>query len=537
MKNGKYPGFGQTTEVTAMNPLTYETLITCSPLFQVDILAGWNGRKNQCQHVALDELPGKVNSFVLAHFTDISFLEICLIDNHSSGILILSDQACDLPSSITRMANDLKKPLFYLKNCSGEDLYKRIHEIFYLHNHKLLPMIRNDLTTYWLQLFYQKGLEHVMERFNLFLGQEVSLFNNKKKVVPLFPGKCTVKDLKKLKWKDAELEQRNRSLSIVHNENAEFYSFEMIAPDGTNMGYLLFEKISHPEDLTLQMLETIVPTIFSWLKQIEMTKRIHLKYKDQFLFDILHNNIDTERELIELGQLRDMEFTPHTFVCSMNLNSHRTITKEIVMDIQQFLIENPLPEANIFTTYLNHRIVAIVCPSMRNASVAKNDLKLWVSSVQDQIQGKYSDIKTIVGVGRSHYSILDIYKSFQESKIAQQMEMYGLGSDGLIHYEDIGFVRLLTYIHYDLLRDFSLQYLGELEKHDRENGTELVHTLSAYCAQNGDIARSAESLFIHQNTLRQRLRKIESILDMELHQYTNLVNLILSLKISQDMNI
>ena len=57
-----------------------------------------------------------------------------------------------------------------------------------------------------------------------------------------------------------------------------------------------------------------MPTIVSWLKQSEMTKSIHLKYKDQFLFDILHNNIDTEKELIELGQLRDMEFTPNTFV-------------------------------------------------------------------------------------------------------------------------------------------------------------------------------------------------------------------------------
>ena len=237
-----------------MNLLTYETLITCSPLFQIDILAGWKGRKNQCQHVVLDEMPREENSFVLVQNSDTSLLEKYLMDNHSSGILIFSEQACDLPSSITRMANDLKKPLFYLKNPSGEDLYKRIHEIFYLHNHKLLPMIRNDLTTYWLQLFYQKGLEHVMERFNLFLGQEVSLFNNKKKVVPLFPGKCTMRDLKKLKWKDAELEQGNRSLSIVHNENTEFYSFEMIAPDGINIGYLLFEKISHPEDLTLQML-------------------------------------------------------------------------------------------------------------------------------------------------------------------------------------------------------------------------------------------------------------------------------------------
>lgn len=539
MKNWKKPGFGQLKEGIAMNLLTYETLITCSPLFHIDILAGWDGRKNICQHVVLNEIPGEENSLVLINLSDdtMSLFEKYLKDNNSSGILILSKQSCDLPSFIIELANEIKKPLFFLINYSGEDLYKRINQIFYLHELKLLPLIKSDLTTYWLQLFNQQGIEHVIERFNMFLGQEVSLFTNKKKFVPLLSNKYTAKDFKKMDWTDSNLGQENQLFSIVHNEKAEFYSFEITDPDGQIMGYLLFEKISHPEELPFHLLETIVPTIISWLKQTEVTRNVHLKYKDQFLFDILHNNIDTESELIDLGQLRDMEFTQNAFVISMNLNSHRTITKDIVINIQDLFVENDLMEANIFTTYLNHRIVAIVCPPNRNVEIAKNDLDLWISSVQDLIHSKYSDIQTIVGVGRSYYSNIDIYKSFQESKIALQMEIYGLGSDGIIHYDDLGFVRLLSYINNDLLRDFSHQYLGKLEKYDRENETELVHTLSIYCAQNGDIIRTAESLFIHQNTLRQRLKKIESILDIELNNYTNLVNLILSLKISQDINI
>jgi sugar diacid utilization regulator len=539
MKNRKKPGFGQLKVGIAMNPLTYETMLTCSPLFHIDILAGWEGRKNECQHVFLNEMPMEVNSLVLIDLSDdtTSLLEKYLKDKNSSGMLILSKQSCDLPSFITELANEIKKPIFSLKNYSGEDLYKRINEIFYLHELKLLPLMKSDLTTYWLQLFNQQGIEYVIERFNMFLGQEVFLFTNKMKFVPLLANKYSAKDFKKMEKKDANLGQENQQFSIIHNEKAEFYSFEMTDPDGQIMGYLLFEKICPFEDLPLQLLETIVPTIISWLKQTEVTRNVHLIYKDQFLFDILHNNIDTESEIIELGQLRDMEFTKNAFVLSMNLNSHRTITKDIVMNIQDLLVENDLIEATIYTTYLNHRIVAIVCPPIGNEEIAKSDLNHWIGSVQDLIHAKYPDIQTKVGVGRSYYSNIDIYKSFQESKIALQMEMYGLGSDGIIHYEDLGFVRLLSYIHNDLLRDFSHQYLGKLEKYDRENETELVHTLSIYCAQNGDIVRTADGLFIHQNTLRQRLKKIEAILGIELNNYNNLVNLILSLQIYKDITI
>jgi len=281
----------------------------------------------------------------------------------------------------------------------------------------------------------------------------------------------------------------------------------------------------------------MIPTIMAWLKQTELTRQVNLKYKDQFMFDILHNNIETESELIELGKLQDMEFVPNAYVLAMNLHSNQTITKDIRLSIQNLMSANDLLEMNIYTTYLSHRIVAIIFPPRMDEEIIKADLDDWISSIQNQISEMFPSIQTIVGVGRSYFSNIDIYKSFQEAKIALQMHVYGLGSNGIIHYDDIGYVRLLSYIHNDLLDDFSNQYIGELEKHDSVYETDFIHTLSTFCNQNGDIVKTADILFVHQNTLRQRLRKIESILNVQLNNYTDLVNLLLSLKITQSMNV
>ncbi|WP_203557488.1 helix-turn-helix domain-containing protein [Bacillus sp. B15-48] len=522
-----------------MSPLTYETLITYSPFFHMDILGGWNGKRNKCQHVQLDKMPIKENSFILIYHSDdtVARLEKYLKDKHSTGILILSEHFCDLPSFITKMANECKKPLFLLKYDSEIDVYKRIKDIFYLHELHLLSLIKNDLTTYWLELFYRQGIESVIERFNLFLGQEVFLFTNKKTLIHPFSNKFSIKDIRKMNWVDSDLGGEKASFSIVQYEKEEYFAFEVVDPDKQSTGYLVFEKTCTAKELNDDLFKTIEPTMITWAKQIEVARKVDLKYHDQFLFDVLHNNIDTESELFELGLLREMEFTPNSFVLSMNLNSHQKIVKDSIMNIQHIMVESHLGTGKIYTTYLNHRIVAIVCPPIQNTEVAKTEINEWISRVRNQIQQQYPSIKTVIGIGRSYYSNLYLYKSFQESKIALEMEMYGLGSNDVIHYDDIGFVRLLSYIHNDLLRDFAQQYLGRLEEHDSEQGTELVHTLSIYCTQNGDITRSAEALFIHQNTLRQRLKKIESILNIKLDQYSDLVNLILSIKISHNMNI
>lgn len=521
-----------------MIPLTYETLITCKPFFYGNILAGWNGKKNPCRHVFLNEPPAKNDSLLLVDYTNehLSLLEAGLKSQNTSGMIVFAEQYGHIASSITDLANQLGKPLLFLTNQQGDEIDKKAKQILYLYQNNLLDSFTNDLTIYWLELFNQQGIEQVIRRLNTLMGQEVFFFTSSKKFEAIGQTDSEIQDLKELDASDDILAGINQHVSIVQNENNEYYLYTIIDQGDQIIGYFLFEKISGNVDTQFHLLQTITPAMITWSKQMELTRNVHLKYKDQFMFDILNNRIETENELIELGKLWHMEFMPNAYVLAINLQSSKPITKDIQITIQNLLTESDTPEMNIHTTYLSHRIVAIIFPTMMNKKI-KEDLNHLIREVQSHISKMFPFIQTIVGVGRSYYSNVDIYKSFQEAKIALQMHSYVAGTnDGIIHYEDIGYVRLLSYIHDDLLNEFADLYLKDLEKYDRENETDLVHTLYTYCNHNGDITQTAQSLFIHQNTLRQRLKKIEAILNIQLHRYTDLVNLIISLKISQDMN-
>lgn len=62
------------------------------------------------------------------------------------------------------------------------------------------------------------------------------------------------------------------------------------------------------------------------------------------------------------------------------------------------------------------------------------------------------------------------------------------------------------------LGDFIDGHLGPLDRYDSSHRTALRQTLTAYFAHDGHLRATAESLFIHQNTLVKRLARVDEIL-------------------------
>lgn len=61
-------------------------------------------------------------------------------------------------------------------------------------------------------------------------------------------------------------------------------------------------------------------------------------------------------------------------------------------------------------------------------------------------------------------------------------------------------------------RAFIDAQLGAVRRYDRERGTSLLSTLDAYFAAESNVAAAAERLFVHVNTLYQRLQRLDRIL-------------------------
>ena len=74
--------------------------------------------------------------------------------------------------------------------------------------------------------------------------------------------------------------------------------------------------------------------------------------------------------------------------------------------------------------------------------------------------------------------------------------------------------------------------MAALIDYDRDRNARLVDTLERYLAARCSVAASARALYIHPNTVRQRLERIQQITGLDLRA-EDLLSLELALKVAR----
>jgi GAF domain-containing protein len=81
-----------------------------------------------------------------------------------------------------------------------------------------------------------------------------------------------------------------------------------------------------------------------------------------------------------------------------------------------------------------------------------------------------------------------------------------------LRYDELGLYKYLLRVPLDeQVRDRRSDALRTLRAHDRRRQSQLMRTLEEFLRQRGNMAATAKALYVHPNTLRQRLRRIAEI--------------------------
>jgi sugar diacid utilization regulator/putative methionine-R-sulfoxide reductase with GAF domain len=80
-----------------------------------------------------------------------------------------------------------------------------------------------------------------------------------------------------------------------------------------------------------------------------------------------------------------------------------------------------------------------------------------------------------------------------------------------------------------LLREFVAEHLGALIENDSKRGTEFIRTLEAFHACGEKLQPTAAALYVHLNTLKHRLARIQSVSGRSLDTPSNRFNMYLAL--------
>ncbi len=138
-----------------------------------------------------------------------------------------------------------------------------------------------------------------------------------------------------------------------------------------------------------------------------------------------------------------------------------------------------------------------------------------------------------IGVSELRDAPDDAPGAYREARDAATIAHALLRDGGAIAYSQVGAYRYLVQIGADdAPRDRMRAAVDLLIDYDRRRRTALLDTLERYLSERRSVIESARALYIHPNTLRQRLGRIEELTGLDLDD-DDLLSLELAIKLAR----
>ena len=139
----------------------------------------------------------------------------------------------------------------------------------------------------------------------------------------------------------------------------------------------------------------------------------------------------------------------------------------------------------------------------------------------------------VIGLSDVDRGAASARRRMREAADAARIGRSLVAEGGAVSYEGLGAYKYLVHLELDdAPQDRYRQSVEELIDYDRKRGARLVETLERFLADRGSVAASARALYIHPNTVRQRLERIERVTGLDLDK-EDLLSLELALKLAR----
>ena len=139
----------------------------------------------------------------------------------------------------------------------------------------------------------------------------------------------------------------------------------------------------------------------------------------------------------------------------------------------------------------------------------------------------------VIGIGELREAPPEAARAYREARDAAKIAHALLRDGGAIAYAQVGAYRYLVQIGAEEApRDRMRAAVDLLIDYDRRRRTALLDTLERYLSERRSVIESARALYIHPNTLRQRLGRIEELTGLDLDN-DDLLSLELAIKLAR----
>lgn len=403
------------------------------------------------------------------------------------------------------------------------ELTKRLEE-----KNKLL-LRRADIHETLTRLSLQnKSVEYIIRELNHMMNSEIFFYDNldsellpKKAVQYPYLSNDEFSYILRTKTKPFTIE-------IMDKREIKYYVYPILS-DRVSLGCFIIPvhgPISSQDKMTIEQASSVLA--------LELTKQktqaeVYYK-KTQEVFNVLLKNKDP-LVLEDIGESLGLNTNSYFSVLQLEIVSYTDLQiLEAVIHRLISRIKRRIQEKGTIVFGLHNKVTILFSTKDPNEI---DEVAMMLDSLLVK-WGNQEDIPLYAGLSSSHKGVLSIAKCFDE---AQKSLSYIISrhKTGIMNYKKMGINRLFLAQPSPEIERFANDILAPLRTEKAQNN-DLEKTLFTYIKWNKSIIETSEKLHVHKNTLYNRIKKIEELLQLDFNDPDDYLQILLACHLHENFS-
>ncbi|MEK5447053.1 PucR family transcriptional regulator [Paenibacillus sp. FSL R7-0331] len=483
--------------------ITLRELMQLSVLGKARVVSGEQGLDRVVRFVDIMEVPdlkGWISEGVMLLTTaysirhDPSLLAelIYTLDNLGAAALAIKPARFlkEIPQSAIDASNDCGLPIVEIPpEIPYTDITQPVTELLLGRQAMLLRRAEEVYRTLTTMVLENSGIQAVTDNVAEFLKAPVALVDPERRIIVTSPA-------------DYDWQQETVPLNWS------------IHVDRRTVAKLLVDKerLDDMEEVGIEQARLVFALELMRRKVAEDTEfRLRGNFIDELLTPPLPSRHEVERRARQLGMNPEHKWEV-AVIEGETAPSEETVNNLLDREAKK---RGVTPHAE----YRSSRAVLFLpTPEGRKLSAAEDIQESWSKTLEGWLLDKSNGLSNYrTGVGTPEY-LWDIYTSYNEARKALSVSRrLGQGPGSVTRYEEMEVYHLLEGLSGPGFEHLFERKLGKLLQYDQEHDSNMLLTFYHYLECRGSLIDTANSLYIHRNSVKYRLERIRDITGFDLN--------------------
>lgn len=448
-----------------------------------------------------------------------------------------------IPARMVELADSLDLPLIEMPvDCAWIDIMIPLYTEIINRQAARLSRAWEIHNTFTRAALEGRSIQGVLDLLSSLTGSAAAMVDAEGNILGVHPPGSW--DEEGVKWALREAQQGDGP--VVPPEQATAAQNRRVFPvkAGKRLhGYVLLHAPGPISEADCTALEHAATVLALEMAKLQAISEVERRFQNQLLWDLLNGNI-TSKEALELrARHAGMKPAPGYAVIVLDIDGFERYCLEVLRDEEkaQEVRERFVRSARSSAAF---HMPSSLCMDLSDSvtllvpvvSPDRSDLVRLAAAIRSETLAALPGLTVSAGISRVCRELGQLPVAYREARQAIELGKELKGAGHITHFDELGSYRvLLSSGNRSEIESFCREILGPLEQREKEQ-PELIETLVAFFRCNCDPVRCARELFVHPNTVRYRLRKVEALCGISLDSQEDRFNLQLALKLRRTMH-